>query len=295
MIDLHMHSNMSDGSLSPAALADLVKACGLTVAALTDHDTTLGTARFTACCAQHGIRGIAGVEISADFSPGTMHILGYFPVVPDGDFERQLGCIREGRLGRNRRILATLETLGMPVSATQVEDLAGEGVVGRPHIAQAMVALGYVPDARAAFDRYLGKGRAAYHDRFRLSPSAAVRAVRGAGGAAVLAHPFTLHLDTKALRAMLDTLCREGLSGLEVIYPEHPAPLRQLYTTLALERGLAVTGGSDFHGALNPDIRPGRGFGNIRVPEKALSDLEARSGCRFGGGAAGVGEGALSG
>jgi len=282
MIDLHTHSNVSDGSLSPESLAALAAECGMTAVALTDHDTTAGSRRFVEACGRLGVLGIAGVEISADFTPGTMHILGYFPLVPGGAFECQLGEIRDGRMARNTRILETLKDLGMPLEQQALDAIAGDGVAGRPHIAQAMAARGYVPDGRAAFDLYLAKGRPAYHDRFRLGPKAAVEAIRAAGGAAVLAHPCTLKLSTEALRALLGALTEAGLSGIEVIYPEHPEPLRQLYTTLAMECGLAVTGGSDFHGSLNPAIQLGRGFGNVRVPEKALADLESRSGLCFG-------------
>lgn len=282
MIDLHMHSDVSDGSLSPEVLAALAAECGLTAAALTDHDTMEGTDRFKDACGRLGVRGIAGVEISADFSPGTMHILGYFPTMPHGPFQQQLGRIRDGRSVRNARILKTLKELGMPLDQKVLDKISGEGVVGRPHIAQAMTEHGYVPDARTAFDRYLGKGKPAYHDRFRLGPQEAVAAIRLAGGAAVLAHPCTLKLTTESLRLIVATLVEAGLSGIEVLYPEHSEPLRSLYTTLALEQGLAVVGGSDFHGALNPAIQLGRGFGNVHVPEKALESLEIRSGLIFG-------------
>ncbi len=293
MIDLHLHSNLSDGSLSPEALSALVAECGLSAAALTDHDTVAGTERFATACSLHGIRGVIGVEISVDFTPGTMHMLGYFPTCPGEAFEFQLGRIRAGRADRNRRILDTLSGLGMPLDSSRLAAISGEGVMGRPHIAQAMVESGYVPDARTAFDLYLGKGCCAYHDRFRLSPSMAVRSICDAGGVAVLAHPATLGLPPGQLREVLELLCREGLAGLEVLYPEYAEPQRQLYSTLARERGLVITGGSDFHGALNPDIRPGRGFGNIRIPDRVLEELERLSGRCFGQieGGPGVGEG----
>jgi predicted metal-dependent phosphoesterase TrpH len=169
----------------------------------------------------------------------------------------------------------------MPVDAGELAAVAGEGVAGRPHIAQALVARGYVQDFREAFDQWLGKGRPAYHDRYRLGPVEAVEAIVSAGGAAVLAHPFTLKLSTGALRAMLDSLVEAGLAGIEVFYPEHPLPLRQLYTTLAKERDLALTGGSDFHGAMNPAIRIGRGFGNVRVEDQVLVELGRRAGLVF--------------
>lgn len=281
MIDLHTHSDLSDGSLSPETLAALAAESELTAVALTDHDTMEGTARFSTACGRLGLRGIAGVEISTDFGPGTMHVLGYFPGLPEAGFMADLARIREGRQARNARILETLTGLGMPVDAGELAALAGEGVAGRPHIAQALVARGYVQDFRAAFDQWLGKGKPAYHDRYRLAPAEAVTAIVAAGGAAVLAHPFTLRLTNSALRATLDVLVEAGLAGIEVFYPEHPLPLRQLYTTLAKERGLVLTGGSDFHGAMNPAIRIGRGFGNVRVQDRVLRDLETRTGLGF--------------
>ncbi len=281
MIDLHAHSTVSDGSLSPEALAELAGTLGLTAVALTDHDTMEGTARFKDACAKVGVRGIAGVEISADFSPGTMHVLGYFPALPRVGFKHHLKQIREGRTERNLKILETLARLGKPVDQQLSADLPEGEVMGRPHIAQAMVDCGYVPDCRTAFDRFLGKGKPAYHDRYRLAPDVAVASIREAGGAAVLAHPFTLNLSPTALRRLLDTLQAAGLVGIEVFYPEHPDPLRQLYMTLAHERGLAVTGGSDYHGSLNPAIQLGRGFGNVRVDDNVLAELECCSGLVF--------------
>ncbi len=281
MIDLHAHSTVSDGTLSPEALAELAGSLGLTALALTDHDTMEGTSRFKAACTKVGVRGIAGVEISADFSPGTMHVLGYFPAMPGAGFTQHLKQIREGRTERNQRILETLAGLGKPVDQQLAGALPEGAVMGRPHIAQAMVDCGYVPDCRTAFDRFLGKGKPAYHDRFRLAPDVAVASIREAGGAAVLAHPFTLDLSTTALRRLLDALKEAGLVGIEVFYPEHPDPLRQLYTTLAHERGLILTGGSDYHGTLNPAIHLGRGFGNVRVDDSVLAELERCSGLIF--------------
>lgn len=281
MIDLHTHSDVSDGSLSPEALATLAAECGLTAVALTDHDTMEGTGRFKDACRQRGVRGIAGVEISTAFSPGTMHILGYFPDLPGVGFAGQLVRICEGRGERNTRILETLKRLGMPLEREAFEALAGSGVAGRPHIAQAMVDRGYVADCRTAFDRFLGKGKPAYHDRFRLNPKEAVASIVAAGGAAVLAHPCTLKQTVSALRSTLDGLGEAGLAGIEVLYPEHSTELRQLYSTLAKERKLVITGGSDFHGSLNPAIQLGRGFNNVQVQDHVLAELEARSGLHF--------------
>ncbi len=276
MIDMHMHSDASDGSLAPEALAVLAEQCGLSAAALTDHDTTAGTRRFVDACTALQIRGIAGVEISADFAPGTMHILGYFLETADSVFEADLERIRAGRNVRNRQMLAVLNDMGMPLDLDEVAALAGGTVTGRPHIAEAMVGRGYVPDRATAFSRYLGKGKPAYCDRYRMGPAEAVAAIVAAGGVAVLAHPCTLQEKPAGLRSILGMLADAGLAGIEVIYPEHAESLRQLYRGLAREYHLVVTGGSDFHGALNPAIRLGLGFGNVRVPDSVLEALEAR-------------------
>ena len=278
MIDLHTHSTFSDGSLTPEELAALADEVGLSAIALTDHDTVDGTPQFVAACEAQGITGVAGVEISADFTAGTMHLLGYFLDPGHAGLRDALIQIRDGRLVRNRRILETLSGLGMAVPWEEVDSLAGSDVIGRPHIAQAMVKRGYVPSCDIAFRDWLGKDKPAYADRYRLAPRDGIARIREAGGVAVLAHPFTLGLRPKRLRETLSELVGWGLSGIEVFYPEHGSDRRQLYQRLAREFGLVTTGGSDFHGAMNPAIQLGRGFGNVKVADSVLVDLRGRIG-----------------
>jgi len=278
MIDLHMHSTFSDGTLAPEALAELAGGFGLTAIALTDHDGMDGTARFLAACEKEGVQGISGVEISAQVSKGTMHILGYFVDHTDEELEAALAQIRSGREVRNREILDKLNALGCELDWDEVVALTDKDVVGRPHFAMAMQARGYVSGKTEAFDRYLAKGKPAYAERFRLGPAESFAAIRKAGGVPVLAHPFTLQLGNKALQRALGEYRDMGLQGIEVYYSEHSAAMEETYKQMARELGLAMSGGSDFHGDVNPKIRMGIGFGRLRVPDELVAELEARRG-----------------
>jgi hypothetical protein len=276
MIDLHTHSTFSDGSLTPEELVKRAKGIGLTALALTDHDCTDGLPRFTAACQAEGIRPVPGVEISADVDTGTLHMLGYFVDAADPNLMDVLREIRDGRDLRNHRILKKLNEQGLDLSYDDVASYAGEDTVGRPHFAQAMLDKGYIKTRQEAFDRFLAKGKVAYVDRFRLTDEGCIHAIRKAGGVPVLAHPFTLQLDPSALRERVRDLAAKGLGGLEVYYSEHSPDQQQMYLNLARETHLAVTGGSDFHGAMNPDIELGRGFGSLRIPDSLVDELAAK-------------------
>ena len=216
MIDLHMHSTFSDGSYTPEELVEEGVKQGLTAIALTDHDSTNGIPRFLAAAEGKPIRTISGVEVSADFRRGTMHMLGYGIHHEERELNEHLKWIRSGRESRNQEILHLLNKLGFHITWHEVQSYAGEDVVGRPHFAAAMVEKGYVASRQEAFDRYLGKGKPAYAERRRLSPSDTIRLIRGAGGVPVLAHPFTLNLGRSDLRKLIGELTREGLLGIEV-------------------------------------------------------------------------------
>jgi predicted metal-dependent phosphoesterase TrpH len=276
VIDLHTHSTCSDGSLTPAALAAAAAELKLEAVALTDHDTTAGVADFMAAAQAAGVRGLAGIEISAEHHPGAMHMLGYFFDPAHVGLQQDLVRLRQGRSERNRQILDKLRVLGIELTWDEVHALAGGDVVGRPHFAQALIKRGHVKDKDEAFAKFLARGRPAYAERFRLSPAESIRMIRSAGGVPVLAHPCSLKLGQKQLRALLMELRTAGLEGLEVYHSEHHPNQTRLYHRLATELGLVMTGGSDFHGALMPDIKLGRGFGGLRVPADLLPKLEAR-------------------
>lgn len=276
MIDLHLHSIFSDGSFTPEALAETAAGAGLSAIALTDHDCTAGLARFEAGCAGAGVRGITGVEISADVAVGTMHMLGYFIDAAHDRLNALLAEVREGRERRNARILERLNGLGLALAWDEVTAYAGDEIVSRSHFAQALEDKGYVSSRQAAFDRYLAKGKPGYVDRYRMTPEGGIGAIVEAGGVPVLAHPYTLELNAGALRAYLQELKAHGLQGIEVYYPEHNAERVRRYRKLAEDLDLVATGGTDFHGAATPHLRMGVGFGSLRVPDEIVPALERR-------------------
>jgi predicted metal-dependent phosphoesterase TrpH len=278
VIDLHIHSTFSDGSVTPEGIVELAAQAGVKTIALTDHDGMGGIARFVGACRTAGIRGLPGIEISVDCKSGTMHMLGYFPTEQDSRMESALIRIRQGRADRNQVILAKLNHQGFAITWEDVIRFAGEDVVGRPHFACALIEKGYFKKKDDVFDRLLGKGQPAYVDRFRLSAAESIAMIRGMGGVAVLAHPFTLGRHRKGLRALLADLAAKGLQGLEVYYPEYDASQTRNLLALAREFNLLVTGGSDFHGALNPNFRLGVGFGSLAVPDELADRLYERLG-----------------
>lgn len=276
MIDLHLHSTFSDGSFTPAQLVREAEKAQLTAIALTDHDNLDGIEPFLAAARQSPVRCIPGVEISLDFPAGTMHLLGYFIDHHNADLRRHIARLSAGRAARNRDILKKINQLGLSLTMEEVAAFAGEDNVGRLHFAQALMARGYVRTTQEAFDRYLAKGKPGYSERDRMTPAQGVRMIVNAGGLAVLAHPFTLHLTQAELAKLVGELTAAGLQGIEIYYPQHlPKQIRH-YLALAQQFKLAPTGGTDFHGAPMPDIKLGSGFGNLNVPDTVLSELDAR-------------------
>ena len=275
MIDLHMHSTFSDGSLTPEQLVAKGRDIGLTAMALTDHDCMTGVPPFLAACKAAGIEGIAGVEISAEVPKGTLHMLGYFVQPGEPRLEEALHRIRDGRELRNAEILRKINSLGMELTWDEVAKHAGEDVIGRPHFAMALIARGYATNKQDAFDRLLAKKKPAYVDRFRMSPADSIAAIVNGGGVAVMAHPFTLGLGRKDLKKMVGELKAAGLHGIEVFYSEHTPEQTRQYMNLAKEYELVATGGADFHGDANRAVRMGIGFGSLDVSDDVADALRA--------------------
>jgi predicted metal-dependent phosphoesterase TrpH len=274
MIDLHTHSTASDGKYSPAELMRHAHAMGIEVIALTDHDTLSGLEEASEEAARVGIELIPGVEISAENNPGTLHMLGYFIDPSNAELAETLAWLRGGRDDRNRIILTKLAELGCPLEWDDVANLAGGESMGRPHIATAMVNRGYVATFNDAFDRYLGKGAAAYTDRDKMTPEIAIGRIRSAGGLPVLAHPQTLSLADDELSDLLGRLAPVGLAGVEAYYYSHSEEETALYLTLARKYDLVATGGSDFHGPGMIETRLGIGRGNLNIPKSVADDLK---------------------
>jgi predicted metal-dependent phosphoesterase TrpH len=276
-IDLHVHTTFSDGTLTPREVIQLAQHVGLSAIAITDHDTVRGNREAIEEGGRFGIEVVPGVEVSVDSHTGTMHVLGYYIDFACDPLVETLQRIENARHKRNKEILEKLSRLGMPLDYEAIKAMAREGPVGRPHIAQALVKKGHVANLREAFDKYLKKGAPAYAERLRFSEVDAIQIIREAGGLAVLAHPKSLCCDDSAcLSAIVARLVSLGLQGLEVYYPSHSPEMQRTYESLAKRYGLLVTGGTDFHGAIYPDLQLGFGYGDLYVPYSFLEAMKAR-------------------
>jgi predicted metal-dependent phosphoesterase TrpH len=262
--DLHTHTTASDGTLTPAELVRLALDRGLEVLAVTDHDTVAGVAPAIEAAAGTGLRVLPGVELSALYSGGGLHLLGYGFDPAAGGLDVRLRALTMGREERARAILGLLAELGAPLSWDRVAALA-RGAIGRPHIARALVAAGYARDVSDAFTRFIGEGRPAYLPSGRLSVAEAISLVREAGGEVALAHPL-LPAKPLDLARLLPELRDAGLTGIEVYHSDHDAAATARLRRLADSQGLWWTGGSDFHGPSKPDAQ----LGAVPVPPDVL-------------------------
>jgi len=277
-IDLHIHSTASDGSLSAPTLIREARRLGLSAIAITDHDTLTGVREAFSSGIPAGIDFVSGVELSASAPAqfpisGSMHLLGYNVDLEDPDLNRELARLQEARANRNPEIVRLLNRLGFQISYEALLSVC-EGQMSRPHIARHMVERGFVSSIDEAFDTYLSQGRPAYVDKYRIDWRRAIEVVRNAGGVAVLAHPCLLRLpDAGMMEALVTLLKSHGMNGIEVFYPEHSPGQTESYRDLARAHGLLMTGGSDFHGDLNPDIQMGRGRGDLFIPYTCYQEL----------------------
>jgi predicted metal-dependent phosphoesterase TrpH len=243
--DLHIHSTASDGRLTPAEVVQEAARRGLKFMSLTDHDTVDGIAPAKAAVKSFpGLKLIPGVEISTDIPEGEVHVLGYFIDYTGKELRAKLEGFRNSRFKRARGMVAKLDKLGVHLDWQRIEQIAGDSVMGRPHIAQAMLEKGYINSFKQAFTDYLGRDGPAYVEREKLTPAEAVALIIKARGLAVLAHPFTAG-DPEVLTRELKTA---GLAGIETYYDNYTKDEVSLLANLAQKHNLIATGGSDFHG-----------------------------------------------
>ena len=276
-IDLHAHTNRSDGSLEPAALVRLAADVGLRALAVTDHDTTAALPEAQTAGRSLGVDVLVGMEITARFPGRAMHLLAYGFDRRDPALLEMLREILAGRDERNPRILARLAELGVPVTLDEVRAESRGVVLGRPHIAKALVRRGHVPDTKTAFGQYLRDGGPAYVAAESVEPRDVLSVVRAAGGVLVLAHPKQLRLESPAAyEALLADLSEAGLGGVEVQHPSHGPDDRVFFGGLARRLHLVESGGSDFHGDAKPDVRLGSGKGDVAIGYETWEALRAR-------------------
>lgn len=271
-VDLHAHSTASDGALGPSAVVAAAQAAGLAALALTDHDTLAGIAEAQAAADACGLRLVPGVELSVHLGTDEVHLLGLH-IRDVHALQRRLEIVRGQRKTRAEHIVAKLNTIGVPVTVEAVLAAADGGAIGRPHVARALVAGGFVKDSRDAFDRFLAAGKPAYVDKERLEIIDGIALIHDAGGIAVLAHP-----GGDGRREMIEPLAQAGMDGIEVRHPSHSRDDELRLTALAAHFGLVVSGGSDWHGAQ----RGSRLLGAMQVPARWLAAQDARVAQRRG-------------
>jgi predicted metal-dependent phosphoesterase TrpH len=268
-IDLHSHSRASDGQYPAEEVAERAATAGVGVWALCDHDTVAGLPAAAGAAARLGLRLVPGIELSAFLDKREIHLLGHFVDPDHRDLKHFEDFLADHRRRRMQDIIAKLAPLGVRVSVGDVERWSGGKTIGRPHVARAIVETGAVATVKEAFDRYLGEGKPAYVQRYRLETEAAVALVRGAGGTVTVAHPGVSRLE----RGELERLRKGGVEGLEVHHVDHNPSVREKYLRIAEAFDMVPTAGSDFHGEA---IAPDRHLGDVSMAPEDLSRLEAR-------------------
>jgi len=278
-IDLHIHTTASDGTFTPAEVVSHALKLKLKAIAITDHDTLAGSSEALKGGIPPALDFLTGVEISAAPPPiyprsGSFHLLGYSIRLDDLVLNQTLEKLQQARKNRNPSIINRLNELGISISLEEVRQEAGEAQLGRPHIAQMLVKKGVVASLNEAFEQFLGTDKPAYVDKYRVKCSKAIDVILGAGGIPVLAHPGLLDYENeKQLDELMRQLKRMGIQGVEVYYPEHTPDQTRLFAKLAQQYDLLMTGGSDFHGAIHPDIEMGSGKGNLSVSYELYEKL----------------------
>lgn len=274
MVDLHTHTDVSDGTDSPEELIRKAVAMGLEALAITDHDTLHGYELARPVARAAGLDLVCGIELSTKQRGKTVHLLGYFlRTEPAAAFTNWLADLQEKRRDRNARLVDRLQQVGIDITLDEVQAL-GKHMAGRPHFARILVRKGYAKTSQDAFDRYIAEEGAAFVEREEVPLTEAIQRVRDAGGLAVMAHPVRLN---RRVAAEEEEWIREaveaGMGGLEVQHSDHDAAERERYAGLAAKYGLAMTGGSDYHGGNKTGVALGTGRANVDVPLAWLNAL----------------------
>lgn len=278
MIDLHTHTNESDGSCAPLELVDRALAMGLEALAISDHDTFAGYDQALEPARTYGLDLVCGIELSARLLGDlrrTVHVLAYFlHGGPPEQFRSWVNELLASRRERNVRLVAKLQSMGVPIELAEVERI-GRSLTGRPHFARVLIQKGYAADYDDAFRRYFGEEAPAFVERYGPQVSEAAAQVAAAGGLAVVAHPIRLGVrDKSAEEALIRDLRDMGLRGIEVFHSDHGPSDVERYSAIAKKYGMAVTGGSDFHGDAKPAVALGTGrAGNLDIPKSVLEAL----------------------
>jgi 3',5'-nucleoside bisphosphate phosphatase len=266
--DLHTHTFHSDGTRSPREVVDVAKASGITILAISDHDNIAAYFEIKQYADEQGVTLIPAIELSCIFEGVDVHILAYAFDALDERIEERLRSFRETRLRRGHAMVERLRDLGYAIRPERVEELAGGGALGRPHVARALVEAGHVKSVSEAFDTLIGAGKPAYVEKQRFNIAEAVSLIRSSGGVTSVAHPSLYPDHARLVARVLDS----GVDAVEVMHPDVPAMDREMYTNMARFRGKFVTGGSDDHGK----VKTTETLGTVKVPETLIEPILQR-------------------
>jgi len=265
-VDLHLHTVASDGSYTPQELVDKAVEKGFKTIALTDHDTIAGIEAALARAKELDLEVIPGIELTTYIGSKEVHIIGYYIDYLDQELRDKLTELEEARRNRGKRIVEKLNKLGVTLEWEQVKEVVGDSVVGRPHIARALVDEGYIADISEAFEKYIGDDGPAYVAKTQLTPREAIEIIDQAGGVSILAHPGLLE-DNELVMQVIEA----GIEGLEVYYSKHNSNTTNKYAKLAKRYEILITGGSDCHG---PDNKDEVLLGQVKAPQWVVADLK---------------------
>jgi len=268
MIDLHMHSTFSDGTLTPTELVMRAKNNNIDVVSLTDHDNIDGLGEGKEAADKVGITFINGIEISANYKNKDVHILGYFLNLEDNDFTSWLNKLREKRYMRTLEILKKLEKLGIDITIEEVKKEVTGNIIGRPHIANVILKKGYASTMNEVFDRYLGDGQSAYIPKIDIDAVEVVKRLKSNGAIVSLAHPHLIRHTDDTVINLIHMLVEAGLDGLELYYPNINIKKKNRYMKIVKNKNLLITGGSDFHGLNRTGVDVGLGDIPVEVYKK---------------------------
>ncbi len=278
-IDLHVHSNRSDGTFTPSELVDYALQKHLSAFALTDHDTVAGLEEAFRAAADTPLEVIAGIEFSTEYHGKDIHIVGIDIDYTSAEFNRQLALFCDSRSIRNEKMIRRLQKGGVDISVRQMQDAFGDAVWTRAHFARYLMEHGYVRELPEAFARYVGEHCPYFVPREKVTPQQAVKLIFDTGGIPILAHPMLYHLEPQEMDVLLSSLKSSCLMGIEALYSAHSPAEEQLVKELARTHGLLISGGSDFHGANKPGIDLATGRGNLSIPYEVLQNLRDRRTC----------------
>lgn len=274
IVDLHVHSNKSDGSLTPTELVHLAVEKGLSAFALTDHDTTAGIKEAIDAAAQLPIEVIPGIEFSTEYEGKDIHIIGLYINYEDACFKEQIQSFVDSRILRNRKMCALLQESGISITYEQLKETFPGSVITRGHYAKYLLEHGYVKSMPEAFDRYIGDHAKCFVPREKVTPIQAVTLILKAGGIPILAHPTLYHMSYARLETLVSRLKDAGLIGIEAIYSTYTASEERQMRNIAAKYDLCISGGSDFHGANKPKLELATGYGKLAIPIEVLEKLQ---------------------